>query len=262
MKKLFFLLASAVFVMSCSSDDDQIGNDENPQTENVYLKKLTNTSLVNSNGEIETSVIEFEYNSDKKISKLITQSGYTEFQYTDGKLVSYANYSGANENSSGVLVYHNDILTHSIAQDAEYFFRIDYNYSSDGKLIKATQCSGTEPCTSSNTYTEYVYEGANVVKIINSNNFGGSPSTTTYNYTYDDKKNPFSNYSLPTRILMESAFGGALSMNNYIQQTDYANANVIYNNTYNSEGYITIQDGKYDSNGMTYMKNEYEYIEL
>lgn len=264
MRKLFFLLVSTTLMMSCSSDDDNpnVIVDEEPQVENVYLKKLTNTSLVDSQGETETYVFEFEYNSDKKLSKLISGNGYTEFEYENGKLTAYTNYNGSNVTSSGVLVYNDDTFTHTIADDSGYIFRIDNSYSNDGKLIKTTKCPGTEPCVNSNVYTEYVYTGNNVTQIKNTMIIGGNPSTTTYNYSYDDKKSPFANYDLPTRIMMQEAFGGALSTNNYIQQTDYAGANVIYTNTYNSAGYVTIHSGSYESNGMLYMKNEYEYTEL
>lgn len=258
MKKLFLLLPFTLFFINCNSDDDSSnGGDDNP-TENIFLKKLTNTILYDSDGTTETHVFEFEYNSENKLSRLISETGYTEFEYENGRISSYSNYEDSNVTSDGTLHYENDRLSYMIAHDAEYTFRIDYTYLNDGKLIRFNQCSGTEPCIDDESYTEFNYDDDNIVERIN-HYLGGS--STTYNFSFDEKKNPFSNYDLPTRILLNDAFGLALSKNNYISQTDYSEAIVNYVNTYNSDDYITIQDGRYADNSL-YMKNEYEYVEL
>src|SRR5690606_7069032 len=218
MKKIFFLLTASLITLGCNSDDDTQSNNEaeNPvQTENVLLKKLTNTALMDSDGSTETYVVEFEYNSENKLSKIIRQDGYTEFEYQNGKIANYTNYSEGGNNSSGELIYEGDKLTHTIANDSGYIFRIDYIYSNDGKLQKTKQCSGTEPCPDTNSYTEYTFQNDNITQEIRSSAYFGEPWLTTYSYTFDDKKNPFLNYDEPTRILLNDIANSALNKNNY-----------------------------------------------
>lgn len=265
MKKLFFLLASVTLmftlILSCSSDDDSIPVIDEPAESNAYIKKITNVVLADSDGTTETYVVDFEYQGNQ-LKRIVTGNGHTEFEYLNGKIVTYANYDGSNETSNGELVYEGDRLTHTLADDSGYKFRIDYTYSNDGKLKRTQQCSGTEPCPDGNNYNEFLYQNDNIVQEVSSWAPFGSPIVTTYNYTFDDKKNPFTNYSEAIRILLRDLVNAALSKNNYTSQTDYNGSLINYANTYTEDGYLKTHEGRYESNGGFYVSFEYEYIEL
>ncbi|SMC50936.1 hypothetical protein [Moheibacter sediminis] len=261
MKKLFFLFTSAIFMISCSNDDGSSPIVDEPAEPKIYIKKIINVALADSDGTTETFLVDFEYEGNQ-LKKIISGNGYTELEYLNGKIVSYANYSDGNINSSGELVYNGELLTHTLADDSGYKFRIDYTYSNDGKLKRTQQCSGTEPCTNNNSYTEFTFQNDNIVQEVNSMVIFGTPTITTYNYTYDDKKNPFTNYDEVTRILLKDMVNAALSKNNYTSQTDYNGSLINYTNTYTEDDYLKKHEGRYDSNGSFYVSFEYEYTEL
>lgn len=262
MKKLFLLLSATMLTFSCSSDDDSTTNNPDPGETKMFVKKVTNISLADSEGNTDTYIAEFEYNDENKLSRIISGNGYTQLEYLNGKLASYTNYTDEVENSSGELIYIGEKLSHVLADDSGHIFRIDYTYSNDGKLKKFQQCSGTEPCTNNNSYTELTFENHNVTKEVRSSMVFGEPFITTYNYTYDTQKNPFDNYDEATRIMLKDLINAALSQNNYKTQTDYSGSLVNYTNTYTEEGFLKKQEGRYDSNGGLYVSFEYEYIEL
>ncbi len=263
MKKFFLLFASAFLVISCSSDDDSPSNDDGQTESNVYIKKITNTVLMDSDGTTETYIVEFEHDENKRLNKIITNNGsYTDLIYENNLLVKYVSYEGDILLSDGNIYYENNKINYTISTDGGYIFRTDYSYSTDGKLKKTMTCGGTEPCINSDNYIEYTFHNNNIIQEIESMAIFENPIIFTYNYSYDDKKNPFTNYDSAIKILLKDLTKSSLNANNYVQQTDYAGANVIYTNTYTSDEYLKSQEGRYESNGNFYVSFEYEYVEL
>lgn len=268
MRKIAFII-SAVFIFSCQSDDDNSNtnipdpSDPNDNQPITLVKKVINTAD-DGNGGTETAVLEFEYNSDKKLIKFQTDNRYTELIYDDPTKIEYRNVNENGESTSFGNFYLSTEgkITHSIANDAGYIYRIDFSYSIDGKLIQTMNCNGVEPCTNSPVSTQYIYSGDNITQIVRNTNFGGNPSTVTSHYSFDDKINPFKNFDFATKIILNDVFGNTLSHNNYIQQTNFSGAIIHYSNTYNADNYLTNSIGNYETTNSLYVKNEYEYIQL
>jgi hypothetical protein len=265
MRKFAFLI-STLLIFSCQSDDEQVHTNDPDPNENepiTLVKKLTNTAD-NGNGDNETYVLEFDYNSDKKLTKIRINNYYTELIYNDPTRIEYKNVNENGESNSFGNYYLNTEgnITHCIANDSGYIYRIDFSYSNDGKLTQTMTCNGTEPCINSPVSTQYFYSGDNIIKMVMNTNFGGNPSSYTYHYSFDNKFNPFYNLDYPTKIIINDMFGNTLSQNNVIQEIKYSGEVINYSNFYNTDNYLTNSIGTFEATNSFYVKNEYEYIQL
>lgn len=274
MKKMKLLpVILLLFIASCSSDDSGELNSEEPINSKLP-KKITfeywNTETNEWNSE--EGVYEFFYNSDNTISEVIFSEYFPftvfhNFNYTNGYLNQMtSNYGGSINNY--IFTYENGFLINEDSPESpndqnfvEYFY-------SNGKLSNSSSYYNiSEYQFGSND--NLIYRTSNDTEI--NSNFD-----RTYNYTYDNKKNPFINLSTKMkRVLYSDTF----LITFYLQELFPSNNNIVteevnivlssdgsdfnssfynYNYTYDNEGY-PLEKVLYNSDGINIRKTIYEY---
>ncbi|MEN4761742.1 hypothetical protein ABEG63_15515 [Chryseobacterium sp. C39-AII1] len=268
MKKYFLLsmMSSVVFCKGCSSNDENETIITDPVVGPPALLSKITTVYYDNPSNPETTVATLEYNSQKQLSKIISEGRTSVFEYdTAGKPVK-TNYYKADGTLEyyAAYIYNGEQLTtvNSIYSNSDYNRSITYNYN-NGKLSGYTQCQSGD-CSKPSTST-YTYNGDNIATEIYVS--GGTFSfSTKREFVYDNKLNPFSY----TNKYFRTTIGGAyvLSPNNYtsekISNKDNAgnwipNQNITYEIQYNSHQLPTQVIGK-EANGNMYVKYNYEYI--
>ncbi|MBP2616527.1 hypothetical protein [Chryseobacterium jejuense] len=268
MKIYLFLgaLSSVLFFNSCSGNDED-DTPNNPESQ-IFLSKVTTVNYTNPSNP-NTSVVTFDYNSQKQLIKVLSQGRATSFEYDINGKLSKTNYY----NTDGTIAYYttwsyneNQLTTiKSIYPDSNNNTTKAYTYN-NGKVTSTSLCFSLN-CTTPST-SSYTYIGDNVsTEIIFSDNIGGS-STIKREFSYDNKVNP---YSL-TNTYFRTYLAGTqfLSQNNYtsekISSKDSAGnwvqiQNITYEIQYNNAQLPSKVIGK-DANGNTFIEYNYEYITL
>lgn len=268
MKTYLFLgaLSSVLFLNSCS------GNDENDTTNNsepkILLSKVTSVYYSNPTNP-NTSVINYNYNSQKQLIKVSSQGGSTSFEYDTAGKLSKTNYY----NTDGAIAFYTTwtyngsqlAAIKSIYPDSNDNTTKVYTYNND-KITGTSLCYSLN-CTIPST-SSYTYNGDNVsTEILFSDNIGG-PSTIKREFSYDNKINPYSLTSAYFRTYLTGT--QFLSQNNYtsekVSRMDSAGnwvqiQNITYEIQYNNAQLPSKIIGK-DANGNLFIEYNYEYITL
>lgn len=269
MKKITTLgfVAATLIFGSCSNDRDN--NENNSNSFKKVISKIAITYYDNPSNP-ETDYAQFFYTNGVMSKTEYTNGRYALYEYDpSGKYIKSTFYKNDNTVEYTTLnTYTGDLLTSSksIYTNTSYNRYYTNTYNANSQLTSLSLCQSQENCTSP-SIRNYSYLGNNVANEIHN---GGSYlyGTTKREYTYDNKKNPYSYASKH----MKSVMGGAdvLSENNYISEkissknadgTWTVNQNISYQIQYDADQFPTEILGK-DSNGNNYVKYKYEYIVL
>lgn len=230
---VLFLIATALFTVSCSSDSDSnSGNNHGSQPSGeVLVKKVSITYEDEDEDETYTEVTEYVYNGSK-LTKIVYPYNYEDrFTYT-GDLITKMEYFEGNTSYG-----HTDFTYDSAGRLTKVAFNEDsYNrtksfvYNNDGTVTCTTQ---TNSLIQTSTFH---YENGEVVKIVHN---GGLAE----NISYDGKNSPFRNITGFNKIAFaiqeyDLIFG---STQNVLQYSDATTNDIISSNTmtYNSQNYPT-----------------------
>ncbi|MFN2262570.1 MAG: hypothetical protein ABR595_10960 [Psychroflexus sp.] len=242
MKHLFFFLFTSLIFISCTNDDDSTpGN--NDQDGLRLLKMETVTNNYNSDDQ-STSVVDFEYNSDGKLSsKTETKTSYsgettvlvTDYEYEDGKLIKIEYDNGDYE----LYTYENNniIESYAVGNDNTTTIIMEYSYDEAGLMIQRSITVNGDCCTVDNH--EY-YED-------------GNPNYEMYFTEYDDHPTPLLLIHDPSYLKIKK-----LPLNNILTKMDDVGNTEEYTYTYNSENYPTNYEFDSEANGQ-YVVREYFY---
>lgn len=263
MKKFLFLglMSSVVFFNSCSSNDDNEGNNTSAK---VLLSKVTIVYYDNPS-QPQTSIQTLEYNNQGELIKTTSALGTSKFEYSNGKPTKTTYYKpDGTVDYYSAYSYNGDLLTTVKAiytTNPDYNRTITYNYNTNGQVISSSLCQS--PACSNPIVDTYTYDGNNISTEISEG--GGSSYSTKIVYSYDDKQNPYININKYLKIMMGRAY--AVSQNNYLTEKISYKSNGVWtqNQTrtstiqYNSTGYPTEVISK-EANGNLSAKYTYEYI--
>jgi len=259
------VLGFSLILSSCSPTDE---NPENPNagTEPQMLLSKITTVYYDSPSNPETTVSTLEYNSQRQVTKILSEGRSSTYEYDasgrpvktnyykpDGSLEYYNTYT-----------YNGDQLEKTMAtySNPDYNRTITYMYN-NGKVISSTLLQpASNPITDS-----YTYIGENISSEIHESSGGIIPAIKR-EYSYDNKSNPFTNSNKHLKTMMGGAY--TLSPNNYTTEKISYKTNSgswtesqvnTYEIQYNSAQLPTQVTGK-DANGNNTVKYNYEYISL
>lgn len=224
MKHFLLLLFTSLLFISCSNDDDSApGNNEQDGLKLMKMETVTND--YNSDYEM-TSVVDFDYNSEGKLSSKTetktSNSGETtilatNYEYEDDKLVKIeydnGNYVMYSYDENGYISE-----SHAVGNDNTTTIIMEYSYDDAGLMIERSITVNENCCTVDNH--EY-YED-------------GNPNYEMYFTEYDE--NP-----TPLLLIYDSSYLkiNKLPLNNILTQMDDVGNTEEYTYTYNAEGYPT-----------------------
>lgn len=271
--KLLTLILLLAFIASCSSDDSVGLNSEEPL--NSKLPKKVTFEFWNSDTNewlSDDGVYEFFYNSDNTINEIKFSEYYPftvfhSFSYTNGYLSQMtSDYGGGISNY--VFTYDNGfMITEDSPENPNNQNFVEYFYS-NGKLTNSSSyyAISTYQFGSNNNL---IYRTSNDTEV-------NSIFDRTFDYTYDNKKNPFINLSTKMKRVLYSD----LFINTFTLQELFPNQNNIlsedvnilfssngsnfhsYSNTfiytYDIDGY-PLEKILYNSDGLSIRKTIYEY---
>lgn len=258
------VLGLSLLLSSCSTTDE---NPENPNagTEPQMLLSKITTIYYDNPSNPETTVSTLEYNSQRQLTKILSEGRSSTYQYdATGKPVRTNYYK-----TDGSLEYYNTYTyngnqlekTMAIYSNSDYNRTITYTYN-NGKVVSSSLLqSGSNPITDSYTYT-----GENISSEIHES--GGIISARKREFSYDSKSNPMNHLDKYLKIMMGGAY--ALSPNNYVTEKISYKTNSgswtesqanTYDIQYNNAQFPTQVIGK-DANGNITVKYNYEYILL
>lgn len=194
MKKLFLLLSIGILIISCSSDENEI-----PENQTSNLIKIEQRQFENG---ILTEKIIFEYNNNRPTIASFydddNQLTYTsEWNYSNNYLSSIKGYlANGTLDSETNITYDNSnriIKTERTEENGTYLTTTNFTHNNDNTIISDTNSNGN---TSTKTF-EINSNGIINKEIVNGDvrvsveydNLTPITSTsfsTTYNYTYQD----------------------------------------------------------------------------
>ncbi len=227
MKKSIIISIVLLILFSCSSKD--ISDNSSPDNSNsVLVKKIAFSNMVNP--------AIYTYNGNKLV-KVLGNDGdaYLIFTYM-GDLITKTEWVNLNNVSSGEYneyIYKDNKLTQKKAYAENILQYIyDYVYNTDGTTQgKVTGYNGN----SNISIFKYYYDG--VGNMIKSEQFYHNTLSSTTNYTYDTKNNPFKNIT-GFRVL---AVAGSSSNNIVKVKSTYLDSSSVLEEInsyqYNSQDY-------------------------
>lgn len=180
MKNIFAIAAFvclAITVQSCNKDKD---SDPTP-TPAAKVCRLTSATVIPPSGEGIT--YSFSYNNDHKISQIISSDSpvnTTTFTYS-GNTINVAGKSGTTQTDKTIITTNAaGLQLHSETRDLDndtVISSIDYEYGSNGDLLKITNIYGDDDPTITNASSS----DGNIISL------NGSGSLTTMEYYTDQK---------------------------------------------------------------------------
>ncbi|TXI96131.1 MAG: hypothetical protein E6Q35_08375 [Chryseobacterium cucumeris] len=260
--QLFIGLMSSFLFLNCSSNNDE-NNEPNPSDSQILLSKVTTVYYTSPSGP-HTSITKLDYNSQKQLLKITSETTTSVLEYDDAGKPSKITYHKADGTVAyyKTFTYNGDQLTMIKKTDPDTHYNTTMTYT-NGKVTGTSTCESSScPIPSTMSYT---YSGDNVSEEISVSDGIGGPHTNKKEFSYDNKVNPYSLMGKYFRIIM----GGAefLSQNNYttvkISGKDGTGnwsqiMNFTYQIEYNSNQLPTQVMVKLDNND--YAKYTYEYI--
>lgn len=235
------ILMLIIIHLSCKKgvDEQQQTTSETCKVEKVYAFHGTRTP---SDSGIVT------YKGDH-ITKIDFSNHYYEFLYNNGKIVKRINYSKdvSSIYEYDTLFYNNVGEVIKIETYRLYFLRFEYIHlveleHSSGKLTKAkTYAVENNIVNPNNLIFEYVYNGNNITKVIETDNFFNQYSGT-FTYQYDNNKNYFLKHDSKawlTNYLMQTFFGTDLPI--FLSENNVTK--ILYDNTVMNLSYQTDDKG-------------------
>jgi YD repeat-containing protein len=263
MKKIFTLAAIALFTLASCSDDSDSDTVNNPGTNPAETGLLLKKSI--SNDQTGQSISIFNYNDQNKLISITSpdELGGTYFYYS-GNLISrietlYDDTFSTKElyeyDSQNRLVTYTiyDYTTDLTGTEVDAF-KNTYTYNANG-TITTRQYHGneTEQNISGPSSTVFTMSNGNIIKKVVT--YDESLTTTTTNYTFDNKNTPDKNMIGFNVFILADQVGG---INNV---TSVNTDDVIYNSsttyTYNDAGY-PITETNTTSQGETTTQYFYE----
>jgi hypothetical protein len=228
MKKLFYLLSITFLILqSCSSDNQD--NSSN-SSDNILLKKIV----------VSGQSINFTYNGNKIIKIVYPQGSYSYYliTYTGDQITRTEGFDNNNQPlNHDVFIYSNNLLVQQkVYSDINTLEKThNFTYNSNNTITK----------TSNNS--SIVYDLDNNGNITKCRNYFNNSLQSTYNYSYDNKNNPFKNVTgFNPLIFGPNLTLWSMSTNNVINQT--GSASFSNNHQYNSQLYpisvITTSSGQ------------------
>lgn len=181
MKNIVLFLALVIVFFSCSKDDngDTINNDT------ILVKRITYSDGYND------VIISYEGTKIIKMGPVEGGTTYVYFTY-EGDLITKIGYS--DDDNVTATEFHSYIYSNNKLVQVKVFYNdelqvvSDYTYNSDGTIeIQETGYNGN---SNSSRYKNYFDGAGNLIK---KEQFDNNTLTSTTNYTYDSKNNPFKN---------------------------------------------------------------------
>ncbi len=254
MKKTLLLALCSGLVLSCSSDNntyditsseevilplklvEQSGTDA--EESNIKYNGSKIFEFTKSSGE-EKSM--FQYDGDY-ISKILTynkegQQDMTQaFTYNNGKITSKTV---------------TEISNMGLPNQNTYVSTSTYQWVDTNHIIQTINHSTNGTPSSSSTTVDYYFSNGNLVKKIRISTSGNLSNKSEFNFSYDNKSNPWKNIK-GMAALLDSDFA-LYNLNNLTKSEEiatYSNSGTIvstssyvttYTNEYNSNNYLTKQ---------------------
>ena len=230
MKKLFLLLSFISIVLTSCSSNDSASNNE------VYVLP-SKTIYTNNAGQVFTT--HYTYNGNKIVSANMSNIIRRDYTYTNDLItkLEFVNVSSEFISSRYIFTYDSSQrLVQEVSTDIVNNLGIKsvYVYNNDG-TVNETVYIGTTTAqnTLESSSKHFVGTNGEIIKVETYTSAG----TTTYNYNYDNKNNPFK-YVLNLNKIQ--SFGN--NFYNQINSTTTDPSNVIINTstssyTYNSDNF-------------------------
>src|SRR5690554_3510326 len=225
MKKISTLIALVCIVISIQSCKKE--KDTNPVP--TPPKKECRITAITVGGNTSS----FSYNNDKKVSQIITSGTPEEtktFTY-NGNTINIITKSGTTVDGKSVLTTNDegkisrleqrDLITDTVT------YSTNFEYSSNGELLKATHNSGS----ASPNIVNYAYSNGNLMS------FSNSGDVTTYEY-YPNQDFRIGDYNYIAQALQ---FGNAFFIvnKNLVKSADNGSDITNYNYTFDEDNNIT-----------------------
>jgi hypothetical protein len=255
MKNFLQILLIASLFIGCSSS-----NDDDLTTEDTTPLLVTKQNYLSADGTYDGSM-NYSYDGDK-IVKMETSDGEekVEFTYKGDEISKSVTYLNNQIREINEFLYTNGKLTSQKVTESysahTYNFTINYDYVNDN-YVKYTRVTGYSTNSSgvitySTTNYEAFISNGNLNKIISKSTSSG---TTTYNYTYDDKNNPYKNIRGYAKAMIFDTTNSDLSSINNLTKRTYNQSllNTEYSGTITKA--ITYTGNNFPSKIVTVEKN-------
>ncbi|MFV9552585.1 hypothetical protein [Algibacter sp. PT7-4] len=222
MKKITILLSLLTLILSCSSNDDNGNENEQPTSE---FKLVKVEQFDNDNNLTETTTYEYDQNFRLfKSTEIDSENSTRTYNYSGNKITSINLSSGETINYT----YNGDLITNRSNVEDGITFTDEYEYNSANQLISETSYeNGNFQCEKTWTYNSQ----DNIATASH------SCFTGTKHFEYDNKKNP-NDLLFNSGILKTYEIG-----HNNITQISDENSNITQTRTYeyNSQGYPIVE---------------------
>ena len=262
MKKLILLFSAVSFIFaSCTSDADPLPVvepfDPTVNTSSVLLKKIID------NDGVDIVTTNYNYNGSK-LTSITDDTGYRENYTYTGNLIT-----STQEIDNGVVLT-NNTFEYNVNGKLTFFKRFDgdtgdefvregYNYNSDGTVTIDHYDIGVFD----NNGAPYIYKKEklfftnNELSKVESTNYSlisgvqTASGTSTRNFTYDTKNNPFKNVvGFQNLFYGESALLHNGRFSNLLTENRVGNTGSdVYNFTYNSVNFPATSTYSYNTGG-------------
>lgn len=258
MKKRIALLSIFLLIFtSCTKDDENLQNQDNA----ILPIKIISTY----NTDTETSI--YTYNGNK-INEVTNNDGNKSvYTYSENLISKITEYEGTKINSTDDFTYENGKLKSVLTVEnytnsttgilTTYKSRTVYTHNSNGTILEESY--DIDPKTAVETKNEdtatYTFVNGNLMKVVYFSSYKDATNTLTYEYEYDDKKNPLLNIIGLDKIELK-----VISKNNVLKQTrsDQSTSYGItvpglptettnYTNIYNSNNFLSESKFTYTS---------------
>lgn len=230
------------FIGACSSSDDD-------SDKKKVISKIT-TKYLDYDGSKEVEVIEtntFIYLNGEVIKIEVSDDFCGIFSYLDSKIVST---SGCKDATETEISYNGDLLIKTTSDEVvnELFYNAD-------KLKEVKTSYITDNFTKKYS-SKYYFSGSNVI-MTNEEAFW-KPESTTTEYKYDNKNNPFKNHKFYFKLSWGADF---LGDNNAVEKI-IGDTVIKYTIIYDSDGYPIKVRGINQNTGKLWTEYTYEYIKI
>ena len=220
MKKIFTMAAVALFMItSCTGDDDN--NTNNSNSDVILVTKIVETD------EFEDEYISNYFYDGTKVTKITHNDGSEQrFTYTGDKLTTIEHYEDGDLIQQDNFTYNADgqlVTFVMLDYDFDWGTKTEFTYNNNGTVSTAEYTGNTENQDLFNYNGTLTIVDNNIVSI----NSGGE----TITYTFDDKRDPFSNITSYMSVIYAYQEGGLNNVTSYNSFDESSTTTYTYNSS-------------------------------
>ncbi|MFC4478451.1 hypothetical protein [Flavobacterium chungangensis] len=254
-KNLFLFIALALTAISCSKDD----NDKNDKNHSDLPKTIQRTDL---KAPVENKTSTFIYDGNKIVS-ITHKFSRSEFTYEGNHITKKVDYSVTGDQptkyAETLYSYVNgklETVSYYYTSNTTSFSKYVYTYNDDGTIKK--QLYSINTTTGVETKSPYsdllTFANGNLTKLINVNGNG----TSTKNYYYDLKNNPFKNI-VGFSLLLDQGIISSLGQDVYssVNNIEKYTESIVVTGNLTPVSKIYETKFEYNSNGFPTQKTTY-----